>query len=555
MIKTEVQEFLGKILGVEEVEVQESQYADFVITPAEIARLNKTYNLNLDADKIIGILQSNFNKDLFDETKTQSRNGFVNLALSRTVLNSEIARINESLTDYLATPNPEKTVIIDYSGPNIAKPFSVGHLRSTVIGQANYNIHKALGYKTIGINHIGDWGTQFGKLIYATKTWGDEVEIAKDPINELVKLYQKFHEEAEENPELNQEAAEWFRKLELHDQEAERLWQKCIKWSFNEFDRLYTVLGVKIDYTTGESFYADKTDEIIQELRQKGLLKESQGAQIVELDAMPPVIIQKTNESTLYVARDLAAIKYRIETFDPDEIIYHVGNDQSLHFRQLFEVAFKLGWTSKVKFTFAGHGMMRLPEGKMSTRKGRTVLLDDLLQEAKRRVEILSSQKDKTNVDGKEMDLAVSAVKYADLASNRQSDVVFSFDRLIDLRGNSAIYLQYTYARIESLVREYKLRHGEEQKSTEFNQEAEDLIRHGILIKRILIRSAQSSSPNILCEFVYTFANKFNAFYEKNRIITNDKNESALNMLPVYFARNIIGFSLELLGLKKFEEI
>ena len=555
MIKDQVQDDLREKLGVSNIEVQESQFADFTITPAEIARINKEHQLELNSDKILAILQEKFNKDLYDTAGTESRNGFVNISLSQEIVNSEVKKMSDDISAYLSLPNPGAKIIIDYSGPNIAKPFSVGHLRSTVIGQANYNIHKILGYDVVGINHIGDWGTQFGKLIYAVKAWGNEEEIAKDPINELVALYQRFHQEAEENPDLNSQAADWFRKLELHDQEAQELWRRCIAWSFKEFDRLYKVLEVKIDDTKGESFYADKTDDVIEELKKKGLLVESQGAQIVELADMPPAIIQKTNESTLYMARDLAAVKYRIETYHPDKIIYHVGNDQLLHFRQLFAVVEKLGWAHSNVLEFAGHGMMRLPEGKMSTRKGRVVLLDDLLTEAKGRVEALVSEKEKSEIKGREMELAVSAVKYADLSSNRSSDVVFSFDRLIDLKGNSALYLEYTYARIESLIREYDSKYPDTPAGEEFAEEAKDLVRNGILFKRILSRAADNSTPNTLCDFVYNFANKFNSFYEKNRIITDDKKKTQQNMVVVIFARTIIATSLDLLGLTKFEKI
>jgi len=555
MIKTEVESWIAQNLTIKNIEIQntaQSSYGDFSIPPSEVTRIIKdTQYKNIDA--VCDKLEASFKKDLVEGV--DHANGFINITLSNTALQNEAEKISNNLPDYLTEGNLSQRVVIDYSQPNIAKPFSVGHLRSTVIGQANLNIHKALGIKTFGVNHIGDWGTQFGKLIYAVKTWGDEKEIKEDPITGLVELYQKFHREAETNPALNKEASDWFRKLELRDKEATELWEKCINWSFAEFNRLYKLLGIQIDETVGESFYADKTDEVIQELQDKNLLKKSKGAQIVELKDMPPAIIQKSNQSTLYLTRDLAAVKYRIEHYDPDEIIYHVGSDQSLHFRQLFAVVAKLGWARHVKLTFAGHGMMRLPEGKMSTRYGRVVLLNDLLNEAKKRVENLAREKDKSDMTGKELQIAISAIKYADLSSNRQSDITFSFDRLIDLKGNSAIYLQYTYARVKSLLKEYKKRFGEEPQISQFSETSSELLREGILYKNALKRAASASQPNVLCDFVYGLANKFNSYYEKNRIICESKAESQKNISIVLFCEKIFSSSLEMLGLSLFDKL
>jgi len=554
MIKDLVKESLLQTLELDDIEVEIfSRFADLAINPSQVNEISKKTGLSPDeiAEKIKTKLVED---EIADHVELKS--GFINIQLTSSIQESEIRKMASDLDEYLLDPKTsEKRIIFDYSQPNIAKPFSVGHLRSTVIGQANLNIHKVLGAKIFGINHIGDWGTQFGKLIYAVKNWGDEQKIEADPIKELVALYQRFHREAEENPDLNKDAAEWFRKLELKDEEATELWKKCIKWSFAEFDRLYKVLNVSIDETIGESFYADKTDDVISQLRQKGILKESEGAQIVELENMPPAIIQKSNESTLYMTRDLAAIKYRVENYKPTEIIYHVGNDQSLHFQQLFGVAKLMGWVDGIKLTFAGHGMMRLESGKMSTRAGRVVLLDDLIGEAKVRVGEVFKEHESSSDESKVQDVAVSAIKYADLSSNRKSDVVFSFDRLIDLKGNSAIYLQYSYARIRSLIREFEKRFGSLESEVCYDENTSDLIKKLLEFKPVLISASESSMPNSLTEYLFELANEFNRYYEKVRIIDEDKEKSLPRILTCAAVSEVLGKGLDLLGVSKFEEI
>jgi arginyl-tRNA synthetase len=470
----------------------------------------------------------------------------------------ELKEIEEKNKEYfILADTKEQTVVFDYSSPNIAKAFSVGHLRSTVIGQANLNIHKILGFNVVGINHIGDWGTQFGKLIYAIKSWGNEDEIAKNPIKELNLLYVKFHEEAQKDEALNNEARSWFKKLEDGDVEARRIWKKCVDWSMTEFNRIYSLLGVEIDNIQGESFFEDKLQGILDELKKKGLLRESQGAQIVELENLPPALIQKNDEATLYLTRDLAALKYRIETYNPSEIIYHVGNDQDLHFRQLKAVAEKLGWLEKTKIIFAGHGLIRLETGKMSTRKGQVILLDDLILEAKEKsLEII----DKKNPDLKDKGsaaqaIAISAIKYADLSSNRKSDIVFSFDRVVSLKGNSGPYLQYTYARAQSILRKLELEFKGSKPMPHLSEDGVDIARHISKFRNILVQAAKNSNPSAVCDFTFKLCEHFNAFYEKKKIITEDQTESLRNSYIVYLSKTILAICFDILGLGTLDEI
>jgi len=523
-------------------------FADYSISPGDVSAMG------LKSEEIIQHLQD----ALRDRTESvELNNGFINIRLKSSEYLEELKKIDLS-EDYFKVPEAEKkTIVFDYSSPNIAKPFSVGHLRSTIIGQANLNIHKLLGFKTIGINHIGDWGTQFGKLIYAIKTWGNEEEIAKNPVSELNALYIKFHTEAEKDDELNDRAREWFRKLETGDEEARKIWEQCVKWSTVEFDRIYEILNVRIDEVKSESFYEDKLQSVIDELKENKLLKESLGAQIVELEDMPPALIQKKDEATLYLTRDLAALKYRIENYNPDEIIYHVGNDQGLHFKQLFAVADKLGWTKKVKLTFAGHGLMRLEEGKMSTRAGRVILLNDLIQEAENRASKIIEEKNpdlknKTEVAQK---IGISAIKYADLSTNRKSDVVFSFDKMLSLKGNSGPYLQYTYARASSVLRKLKEKHGDIKTVPYLSKQGIDLARQIIFARNKIICAATLSNPNVVCDLAFKVAEDFNNFYEKQKIISDNSEESSKNAYLVSIAKDLMGTIFDLLAIERLDEI
>lgn len=549
MIKNQIESWIREVLAhVGGLELSKSRFADFSLVPGQVEMIQEQTALSLE--DIIEKLEQNISPLI---KEISSKNGYINLNITDKAKIDEIN--NYYKEDFLKEEMPKETEIIDYSGPNIAKPFSVGHLRSTVIGQANYNIHKALGKQVIGINHLGDWGTQFGKLIYAVLEWGNEEEISEDPINQLNALYVRFHEEAEKNPGLDDEARAWSKKLEDGDLKAREFWKKCVDWSMQEFDRIYKILDIKIDNVIGESFYQDKLEEIVELLRSKDLLKESDGALIIELDDLPPALIKRQDGATLYMTRDLAALKYRIITYSPRRIIYHVGQDQQLHFKQLIAVSKKLGWLDQTEIIFAGHGMMRLPEGKMSTRKGRVVLLNDLIEEARKRVTEYQQDREAQGAKGKELELAVSAIKYADLSTNRQSDVVFSFDRLIDLKGNSAIYLQYTYARIKSLISEFERRFQDREQVQSLPEESTELLREGLYLKNALTSAMENNEPSILCEYAYQLANKFNSFYEKKRIVTEDAKESARNIFVVNFCEYAIGLSLELLGLSKFEKI
>jgi arginyl-tRNA synthetase len=489
--------------------------------------------------------------------------GFINFFLSFDFLFEELKRILRERESYGKSKiGKGKTVIIDYSSPNIAKPFGIGHLRSTIIGQALYNIYKFLGYKVIGDNHLGDWGTQFGKLIFAIKNWGKK-KVKDYSIDELEELYVRFHKEAEKNPQLEEEGRKWFKKLEEGEKEARRIWKVLVKISLKEFERIYKFLGVKFDLALGESFYEPMTREIIEELKEKKIAKESQGALIIEFhqNEFPPVVIQKSDGTTTYFTRDLATIKYRLKKWNPDLIIYEVGADQKLHFQQLFKTVEILGWSRKTKFVHVAHGLYRTKTGKFSTRKGETVHLEDVLKEAiERAKEIIEKSETSRGLVGKEKErvakiVGIGAVKYNDLSQHPSKDIIFDWEKVLNLKGNSAPYLQYTFVRCQSVLRKAGDRKLEAEsrklKIEKLKKEEVDILREIYKFPEIVQEAAEKFSPNLICNFVFDLAKKYNLFYDSYPILKaeNEKTKNFRLILTKAVAQ-IIKNSLLILGIE-----
>ncbi len=488
--------------------------------------------------------------------------GFINFYLQPEYLVKKAEEINYSIefSKRLGRFGEGKTVVIDYSAPNIAKPFGIGHLRSTNIGQAIYNIYKLLGYKCIGDNHLGDWGTQFGKLIVAVKKWGGD-DIDKLTIDDLEKLYVKFHVKMESDESLKDEAREWFAKLENGNKEARDIWQKFINISFKEYEKVYDLLDVNIDYAHGESFYENMLGMVIKEVEAKGIVKESEGAKIIEFENMPPAMIQKSNGATTYFIRDLATIKYRMDTWNPDLIIYEVGADQSLHFRQLFETAQRLGWKPKNGFVHIAHGLIRWKGGKFSTRKGDTIHLSDVIDKATEKAREVADKsvigKELSKAEREEMikNVAVGAVKFNDLSTDPKKDVIFDWERIMSLEGDSGPYLQYTYARCISLLTKTKIL---EQKNINnipelINAEEEGLLRELYKLEEKIVEAAERFSPAVLAEFLLSIARKYNEFYGQHRII--DQTEEVFRVFLTRTTANCLSLGLKLLGLKPIERM
>jgi len=486
--------------------------------------------------------------------------GFINFFLKKSVLINELKRILRERDKYGSSKiGKGKTVVIDYSSPNIAKPFGIGHLRSTIIGQAIYNIYRFLSWKCIGDNHLGDWGTQFGKLIVAIKKWGDEKNLEGLSINDLEKLYVKFHQEAESNLRLEKEGRVWFKRLEEGNKEARRIWQACVNISLKEFERIYQLLGVRFDYALGESFYDGMLKEIVKEIKEKKVVIESQGALIIQYpnNELPPAMILKSDGATTYLTRDLATIKYRLKRWRPDLIIYEVGADQTLHFKQLFRAVELLGWAKREKFFHVAHGLIRLKGGKFSTRKGLTIHLEDVLKEAiERAEEIIEQSETRRYLSEKERKeiakiVGIGAVKYNDLSQHYSQDIVFEWDKILKLKGNSAPYLQYTYTRCQSVFRKAKLKLvPREIKITDFKLEEENILRTIYKFPEVVQEAAEEFSPNLICNFAFNLAQKYNLFYDTYPIIKAETQELKIFRLALTAAvSQILKNSLLLLGI------
>ncbi len=512
--------------------------------------------------------------DLASELKSQLQNidgvekvevatpGFINFFVAKTGLLDNLSEILEKGEDYgKSETNKGKKVVVEYSSPNIAKPFTVGHLRSTIIGDAVANLLKATGWEVHRDNHIGDWGTQFGKQIYAIKAWGDEDEIEKaaNPVKELVALYVKFHEEAEKNPDLEDEARVWFKRLEDGDAEAKRLWQKCVEWSMKEFKRLYEMLNVSFETEYGESFFEDKMGEVIQELKEKKLLKKDKGAELVffENDKLPPLMILKSDGATLYATRDLATDKFRLATYGGDVVIINeVGAEQSLYFRQLFEIEKMLSWVKDGQRIHVGHGLYRFKDQKMSTRKGNTIWLEDILNMAFEKAHQIAMEEgvDESGV-GKTttQKVAIGAMKWNDLKRNHIQDIVFDFDEILNMQGNSGPYVQYTYARAQSVLRNSQLTTHNSQLEQDLENEELEIIRMLGKFSEVVEEAGKSFSPNLLANYLFELSQKFNLFYQKHKIIGGDKEEFRLALTKA--VGQVIKNGLYLLGIESPEKM
>ena len=479
-------------------------------------------------------------------------NFFVNKSqLAKTVINDVLTKKEKYGHSDLGQ---EKAVVIDFSSPNIAKPFHIGHIRTTVIGNALYKIYDSQGYNVVRVNHLGDYGTQFGKLIVAFKLWGSKEAVEANPIPELLKLYVKFHEEAEQKPEMEDEARAWFTKLENGDEEAKALWQWFRDESLKEFARVYDLLDIEFDSYAGESFYSDKMDVVIEQLKDKKLLVQSQGTNVVDLEEynMPPALITKNDGSTLYMTRDLAAAIYRKNTYDFDKCIYVVGSQQSLHFQQLFKVLELMGYEWSKDLIHVPFGMVALEEGTMSTRKGRVVFLEDVLKQAVEKTKeiVLSKNPNAKNVEQIAKQVGVGAVVFQELSNSRIKDYTFSWSRTLSFEGETGPYVQYTHARCCAVLRK-----AEEEVTTDINYDllsdgdgAEVLKVIGSFNKSILA-AMRKNEPHIITRFVLDLAQAFNKFYHDNPILVEDAELRKARLALVAATRQTIENALALLGM------
>lgn len=507
-------------------------------------------------------LAEKFSEDEHIE-KAEAVGGYLNFFYNRAGFTETIiTEIAEKGADYGKSDMGEgKTVLVEYSSPNIAKPFHIGHLFSTAVGNSLEKIYRQLGYNTVKLNHLGDWGTQFGKLICAYKRWGDKEVIEKDPINELLKIYVKFHDEAEKHPELEDEAREYFKQLEDGEPETTALWQNFRDLSLVEFKRVYDMLGVSFDSYAGESFYSDKMDEIVDILREKGLLTESNGAQVVDLSELnvPPCIILKSDGATIYATRDIAAALYRKRTYDFYKNIYVVGIPQALHFKQIFAVMKKAGWEWADGCEHVGFGLVKFPDKKLSTRHGDVVFLEDVLNESvQKTLDIITENSpEMENKDEVAKKIGIGAILYAFLKNSREKDIVFSWDSMLDFEGESAPYVQYSYARGKSILRRAGEYGGKIDYSLITSDEEYALVTLLGAFLNAVEDAAEKNEPFYVNRYVTNLARLFNKFYNNCPILKEDTapNVRAARLALVSATCEVIKSALGLLGIETVESM
>lgn len=485
---------------------------------------------------------------------------YINFFLDKAAISNDILRavISEKADYGQQDIGHGQNVTLDMSSPNIAKPFSVGHLRSTVIADALGHIYSKLGYKAIRINHLGDWGKQFGMLIVAYKLWGDKEAIEANPIDELLKLYVRINAEADENPELDEQARQWFKKLEDGDQEALDLWQWFRDESLVEFNRIYDKLDISFDYFHGEAFYNDKMDEGIQILEDKNLLQESKGAQIVNLEKydLPPALIKKSDGATLYITRDMATAMYRHRTFNFAKNIYVVGQEQSHHFKQLKAVLKEMGFDWSDDMIHVSFGLVTKNKKKLSTRKGNIIRLEPTLDEAEARAltQIEAKNPGLENKEAVAHAVGVGAVKFYDLKTDRDNGYDFDLEAMVSFEGETGPYVQYAYARIQSILRKAAFVPASDANYALNDAESWDIIKLLQDFPSIIQRAAEKYDPSVVAKYAINLAQSFNKYYAHTRIL--DENPERDSRLALAYATGVVlKEALRLLGVDAPEKM
>ena len=497
--------------------------------------------------------------------KIEVAGGYLNFFINKSILAKEVLEEISKAEQYGKSEiGKEKNIVIDYSAPNIAKPFHIGHLRSTVIGGALYNIYKYLGYNVTGVNHLGDYGTQFGKLIEGYKMWGKEYDIEKDPINELTKIYIRINEACKNDEQILENCRNNFKKLEDGDSYCVETWKKFRELSLQEFQKVYDLLGSKFDSWNGESFYSDKMPEVIEILEKTGKLIESQGAKIIDLEDKginTPCIIEKSNGSTTYATRDLAAIMYRARTYDFDKALYVTSYEQTLHFKQVFEVAKLLGLDEKYTngLEHVSFGMVLLPTGKMSTREGNVVKLEELLNEAISRAKDIIEQKNPELEDKEEVakKVGIGAVIFNDLSSARIKDEIFDWDTILNFQGETGPYIQYTYVRTRSVLEKagYTPKFEDVKIENLLDEYSLEILKLIYNFEDTLIQVTEKNEPSILSRYLIDLAKAYSSFYNENKIIVEDKDVQNARVYLTYATGKVLKQGAELLGMQMPEKM
>lgn len=565
---------IGEIISNEIGEIENLDVASLIEVPTDekmgdyafpCFRLAKEFRKAPDAiaAEIAEKLQKN---PMFESV--ENVNAYVNIKIKRTDFIKDVIEDAVLKGDSFTKSNEGegKKVLVDYSSPNIAKPFHIGHIRSTVIGNALYLIYKNLGYDVVRINHLGDYGTQFGKMIVAYRKWGNKEDVQREPIKTLLSYYTKFHEEAGKNPELDEEARRVFVKLENGEAEEVALWKWFKEESLKEFEKVYKMLNIQFDSYAGESFYSDKIPAAVTQLEEKGLLKESQNSIIVDLDqfGLAPALVKKSDGSTLYITRDIAAALYRKDMYDFYKCLYVVASQQDLHFKQLFKVMELMGNQWAQNCIHVQFGMVSLAEGTLSTRKGRVVFLEDVLNKAveKTREVVVEKGVVSENIDRVAEEVGIGAVVFNELAHNRIKDYTFDWDKVLNFEGETGPYVQYTHARSCSLLRKAGKDMVSKAKNLD-NIDYEKLTSNTMYelaklihnMPEVIKEAADRYEPSVITRHVVKIAQGFNRFYNEERILQGDATGTVSRLTLVIATKNAIKNGLALLGIKAPERM
>ena len=565
--KKEIAVAIAKATNIEESEIygyievpKDTSNGDYAFPCFKLAKTMKKAPQQIATD-----IKENVSVDEEKILKIDIAGGYLNFYINKNILVKEVLKRIEDEEEYCKAISPKKqNIVIDYSSPNIAKPFHIGHLKTTVIGGALYNIYKYLGYNVTGVNHLGDYGTQFGKLIEGCKLWGDEYDLSENSIDKLADIYKRINELCKEDENVLNQCRENFKLLEQGDEYCTKLWQEFKDLSIKEFQKIYDLLGTKFDSWNGEAFYADKTDEVIEILEKTGKLQESEGAMIVDLSDVgieTPCIVCKSNGSTIYATRDLAAILYRARTYDFDKCIYVTSYEQNLHFKQIFEVAKLLGIDEKYinGLEHVPYGFVRLSTGKMSTRLGNFVKVEDLLNDAINQAEKIIEEKN-PNLENKEeiaKKVGIGAVIFNDLATSRIKDEVFDIDSMLSFQGETGPYIQYTYVRTNSVLEKV----GETPKFEDVNckllqdEYSQNIIKLIYNFEDILNQVIEKSEPSILARYLIDLSKAYSNFYNENKIICDDKNIQNARVFLTYAVGKTLKSGAKLLGMEMPEKM
>jgi arginine--tRNA ligase len=549
----------------EKINIENSTKKEFGDFQTNFAMMNSKA-IGKNPREIATTLVENFKENDLIEKLEIAGPGFINIHLKNNFLNNEVKKIDNEKYDF-SFLNVDETVIIDYSSPNIAKRMHIGHLRSTIIGDAIKRILDFIGFKTISDNHIGDWGTQFGKLIVAYNKWLDKEAYEADPIGELERIYVLFSDEAKKDPTLEDVARNELRKLQMGDEQNNKLWKEFIEISLKEYNKVYDRLGVKFDHYFGESFYNDLMPDVLEELKEKNIAKEDQGALVVffEEDKLPPALVQKKDGSFLYATSDLATIKFRKNELNVDKAVYVTDERQQNHFKQVFEISEMLGAPYNYEKSHVYFGIMRFGDGMIfSSRSGNIIRLVDLLDEAKKQVKSVIDEKNPNIPEDEKEKIAeivgTGAIKYFDLSQNRTSDILFTWDKVLSFEGNTGPYLQYTYARIQSILRKLK----EENISVKNNDiildDMFDIERElAVALLRFpqtVVKSYETYRPNIIADYLFDTAKLFNNFYNSKSILKEtDKKVMDARILLAQKTASILKQGLNLLGIETVDRM